>query len=79
MPRLKAGERKLVTWADMPHCSGIMAIEITGVDCDAVQQEITRLMTFVAEHGGICEFRNPYRAGGEWFSRGYIKTETADE
>jgi hypothetical protein len=30
-------------------------------------------MNRISNSGGIAEFRNPYRQGNEWLSRGYVK------
>lgn len=59
---------------DLPGYPGTVAYEISGDTAEIVQAQITRIMNKISETGGVAEFRNPYRAGAQWFTRGYVTT-----
>ena len=58
---------------DIPGMPGLVAYQITAPTAAEVQVAITRIMNRISHVGGVAEFRNPYRVGAEWLSRGYVK------
>jgi hypothetical protein len=64
---------------DIPGMPGLVAYQITAPTAAEVQVTITRIMNRISNSGGIAEFRNPYRQGSEWLSRGYVKENTSDQ
>ena len=61
---------------DIPGMPGLVAYQITAPTCAEVQVTITRIMNRTSQVGGVAEFRNPYRNGEAWLSRGYVKEDT---
>jgi hypothetical protein len=74
---------KNVEYEDLPATSegfdGAVAVQITADTRDEVQAEINRIFEKTCESDGVAEFRNPFRSGDRWQSRGFILNARGDK